>query len=147
MDDELVILDVPLGDESAGIAQFEVSRSELADLMGSGIVLAAANNGSRLEATGFTLGSALDNIMPALRTILTKLRAGLHSPDEIGMEVGLKIGGEAGVVFAKGTTEASVTVTMKWCRELAGGPGAGLGADADPHDAVASEAGAGERAK
>ena len=52
--------------------------------------------------------------MPALRTIIIRLRTDEHSPDEIAMNLGLKVGGEAGLVFAKGTAEATFTVSMTW---------------------------------
>jgi len=53
----------------------------------SGVVL-ASDDGWRFVAVGFSLASAMDRVMPALRVILGRLRAGMHSPDEITMQVG-----------------------------------------------------------
>lgn len=134
MDNELVLVDVPLGDKFGGSAQFEVAVSDVAGLTAGGaVVLASDSDGSRLTATGFTLSSAIDSVMPALRTILAQLRSGLHAPDEIGMEIGLKIGGEAGVIFAKASTEGSVKVSMTWRREARGGDAGEMGGTQHDH--------------
>jgi hypothetical protein len=112
---DVVLLRVPVGDGSGESVEVQVSRSELQGLSESGVVL-ASDDGSRFEAVTFSLASAMDRVMPALRVILSRLRAGVHSPDEVVMELGLQVGGEAGVFFAKGTAEATVAVTMTWRR-------------------------------
>jgi hypothetical protein len=108
---DTVLLRVPVGDGSDEFVEVQVSRTELRGLSESGLVL-ASDDGSRFEAAGFSLASAMDRVMPALRVILVRLRAGAHSPDEVNMTLGLQIGGETGVFFAKGTAEASVAVSM-----------------------------------
>lgn len=56
---------------------------------------------------------------------LTRTCAGLYRavnaatdpvrPDEIELEFGIKLGGEAGIPFvSKGTAEASIVVTLRW---------------------------------
>jgi hypothetical protein len=70
----------------------------------------------------YSLASSLDRVMPALRTIITRLRTDEHSPDEIGMQLGLKVGGEAGLVFAKGTAEATFTVSLTWHKPAPANP-------------------------
>jgi Trypsin-co-occurring domain 1 len=112
---DAALLRVPVGDGSDEFVEIQVSRTELQDLSESGVVL-ASDDGSRFEAVTFSLASAMDRVIPALRVILGRLRAGVHSPDEITMELGLQVGGEAGVFFAKGTAEATVAVTMTWRR-------------------------------
>jgi hypothetical protein len=124
---DAALLKVPVGDGSGEFVEIEVSRAELQDLSESGVVL-ASDDGSRFEAATFSLASAMDRVMPALRVILGRLRAGIHSPDEITMELGLQVGGEAGVFFAKGTAGATVAVTMTWRR---GSASEGEGADPD----------------
>lgn len=132
---EIVLLKVPVGDDSDDFVEVEVARAELEGLSESGIVL-ASDDGSRFEAVGFSLVSGMDRVMPALRVILGRLRAGVHSPDEINMTVGLQIGGEAGVFFAKGTAGASVAVSMTWrSRATADGSSADNGSDAGGDDA------------
>jgi hypothetical protein len=110
---DMVLLRVPVGDGSDEYVEVQVARTELRELSESGVVL-ASDDGSRFEAAGFSLASGMDRVMPALRVILDRLRAALHSPEEITMELGLQVGGEAGVFFAKGTAEATVAVSMTW---------------------------------
>ena len=130
---DTVLLKVPVGDGSDEYVEVQVGRAELGGLSESGVVL-ASDDGSRFEAAGFSLASAMDRVMPALRVILIRLRAGVHSPDEINMTLGLQIGGETGVFFAKGTAEASVAVSMTWRRSAAddSNTDAGSTADGDP---------------
>jgi hypothetical protein len=113
--DQVALLQVPLDDGSGEFVLVEIGSEELAGSLDEVVVLASAD-GSRFKATGFTLASAMDGVMPALQVILGKLRHGLHSPDEITMKLGLQIGGEAGVFLAKGTTKASVEVAVTWSR-------------------------------
>jgi hypothetical protein len=111
------LLKVPVGEGSDEFVEIQVSSPELLRLSESGVVLASAD-GSHFEAATFSLSSAMDRVMPALGVILDRLRGGLHPPDEVTMQVGLQIGGEAGVFFAKGTAEATVAVAMTWRRAI-----------------------------
>jgi hypothetical protein len=135
----MALLRVPVGDGSGEFVEIQVTRAELQNVSESGVVL-ASDDGSRFEAAGFSLASAMDRIMPALRVILGRLRDGVHSPDEITMDLGLQIGGEAGIFFAKGTSEATVAVSMTWRRAAAAGEqGAGeqgAGEQGDSSDAA-----------
>jgi hypothetical protein len=108
-----VLLKVPLGEGSDDFVEIQVGRSELLGLSEGGVALASAD-GSR--SASFSLSSAMDRVMPALRVILGRLHSGMHSPDEITLQLGLQVGGESGVFFAKGTAEATVAVTMTWRR-------------------------------
>lgn len=110
------LLKVPVDERLNTFMEVQVDPSELPGLEESGVALAAAGN-TRFETTAFSLSSAMDHVMPALRVVLGRLRNGAHSPDEITMKVGLQVGGEAGVFFAKGTSDATVEVTMTWRHE------------------------------
>jgi NTP-dependent ternary system trypsin peptidase co-occuring protein len=112
---DTALLKVPVDDGSDEFVEVQISRAELMSLSDSGVVL-ASDDGSRFEAATFSLSSAMDRVMPAVRVILGRLRTGAGSPDELTVELGLQIGGEAGVFFAKGTAEATVAVTMTWRR-------------------------------
>ncbi|MEV0314889.1 CU044_2847 family protein [Nonomuraea fuscirosea] len=79
---------------------------------GPGITL--ASSGGRLAEAPWTLAEAFDRIGPAIDVILGKLRAQLKAPHEIEVEFGLTLGGEFGVLFTKGTAEASFTVRATW---------------------------------
>jgi hypothetical protein len=119
---EVLLIRVPVGDGADDVIEVQVSAAELAGLEESGVVL-AAGDGRKLDVAAFSLASAIDHVMPALRMIAGRLHSGVHAPDEVMMQVGLQVGGEAGFYFAKGTTEASIAVTMTWRkpqREAAG---------------------------
>lgn len=62
--------------------------------------------------------------------ILNKLRTTARSPDEIELEFGLKVGGETGLIFAKGSAETTFHVRLTWQRP-------------DPATVAQSEAGGG----
>ena len=50
-------------------------------------------------------------VLTTLQEELDKIRR----PDEIKLEFGLQVGGEAGIVFiSKGTVNANVRVTLEW---------------------------------
>jgi hypothetical protein len=110
---DTTLLRVPFGEDSDEFVEIQVSRSELLSLSEDGVVLASAD-GSR--SASFSLSSAMDRVMPAVRVILGRLRNGAYSPDEITLQLGLQVGGASGVFFAKGTAEATVAVTMTWRR-------------------------------
>jgi len=112
MSDTLLLL-VPVDAEGTEFAEFEVSHADIAALTDSGVVL-AADGRHRLSAAGFTIASGMDKVLPALRTVLNKLRTGVLTPAEISIEVALQVGGETGVFFAKGNTEASMRVCLTW---------------------------------
>lgn len=120
---EALLIKVPVGDGADDVIEVQVSRAELDGMEESGVVL-AAGDGRRLDVTAFSLASAVDHVMPALRTIAERLRGGVHAPDEVTMQMGLQIGGEAGFYFAKGTAQASIAVTMTWRKAQDGTTGA-----------------------
>lgn len=107
---------LPVGDGTDDVIEVEASRFEVEGLQESGVVL-AASDGDRFEARAFSLASAVDHVLPALRTVVGRLRGGVHAPDEVTLQIGLQIGGETGFVFAKGTAEANIALTMTWRRE------------------------------
>jgi hypothetical protein len=59
-----------------------------------------------------TLEEALGKLKPSLQKVIQLLKD--LSPDETEVEFGLKMGGETGVIVAKGTAEVNFTVRMSW---------------------------------
>jgi hypothetical protein len=47
-----------------------------------------------------------------LRTVKDQLMASM--PDHFTVEFGVKLGGETGIILAKGTAEVNLKVTMIW---------------------------------
>ncbi|HEU4420956.1 MAG TPA: CU044_2847 family protein [Pilimelia sp.] len=105
----MVLLRVPVEEGSAEFVEVEVDYDDLAE----GVRLASRDPADTARAA-FSLSSAFDRVLPALRTIVTRLRTADHAPDEIAMELGLKIGGEQGLIFTKGTAEATFTLSLTW---------------------------------
>jgi hypothetical protein len=100
------LMEVPV--EAGGRLVVEVSED---DLPGS-LELAARGPGEVVARAGQSLEGALDSLRPVVRTVREKLAE--MSPDETTVEFGLLIGGETGIVVAKGTAEVHFTVTMSW---------------------------------
>lgn len=69
-----------------------------------------------------TFDEALDQITPAAETIITKLRHLATSPDEIGVEFGIKLSGKFGALIASAEGEANFTVTLSWKPDAAANP-------------------------
>ena len=59
-----------------------------------------------------TLEEALTKLKPSLMKVVHTLKE--MSPGETVVEFGLKMGGETGVIIAKGTAEVNFTVRMSW---------------------------------
>jgi hypothetical protein len=109
-----VLLRVPVDGSSDEFIEVEVDRRDLGDA-----VELNAGSSDRAALAPYTVASSFDRVMPALTTILTRLRTAEHAPDEIGMQLGLKVGGETGLVFARGSAEATFTVTLSWRKPAA----------------------------
>ncbi|WP_175411705.1 CU044_2847 family protein [Streptomyces sp. TRM64462] len=61
-----------------------------------------------------SLQEALDQLEPALTKVSQSVRR--LGPHEMEIEFGLKMGGETGVVVAKGTAEVNFAVRLVWRR-------------------------------
>lgn len=106
------VLKVPIGDGIDDIIEVEVEPRNL-----EGVEL-AAQNPEGPDTAAFSLSASLGRVMPAISTMLASLRNAHHAPDEIGMELGLTIGGETGIIFTKGTAEANFVLTMAWKKPI-----------------------------
>ncbi|MEU7906851.1 CU044_2847 family protein [Actinoplanes sp. NPDC049118] len=103
-----VVLSIPIGDGSDDRISVEATLDE----QDEGVQLAAATG--RAARLTYSLNSALQQVIPTLDTILSRVRESRLSPDEIALEFGLKIGGEHGIILTKGTAEANIKLTVKW---------------------------------
>ncbi|WP_093775756.1 CU044_2847 family protein [Streptomyces sp. yr375] len=61
-----------------------------------------------------TLQQALTRVGPALVAVVTATRGLATAPESVTVEFGVKLTAEAGVVVARGTTEANFAVTATW---------------------------------
>jgi uncharacterized protein (DUF1786 family) len=102
------LLGVPVGGGTDDVVVFEVDRSEVPD----DLVLASPEPGKVAARARVTLEEALADVKPSLAKIIGVLRE--MTPGEMTVEFGVKMGGETGVIIAKGTAEVNVKVTMSW---------------------------------
>ena len=101
-------LAVPLSQGSDDVVVFEVDAGELPD----DLVLAANDAERTTDRARVTLEESLNKLKPSLKKVREML-ADL-SPDETSVTFGLKIGGEYGMVIAKGTAEVNFSIQMSW---------------------------------
>ncbi|MGW2230919.1 CU044_2847 family protein [Streptomyces formicae] len=96
-----------LGNDDGATAVFEVDGEQL----GSDLDLAAGGDGVVARAH-LTLQEALDRVRPALAHVAQTVRE--LKPDETEIQFGLKMGGETGVIIAKGTAEVNFAIRVVW---------------------------------
>jgi hypothetical protein len=97
------LIRVPL--EGGGFLVVEASE----DLVGP---VPAARPGEIVATAVQTFEAGLDTLQPALTRLLEKLRT--VSPQEVTVELGIKLSTKAGVVIAQAAGEANFKVTLLW---------------------------------
>lgn len=101
---------IPITEDGGGTAVFEVDHDSFEE------DLQLASDGHRLtEHARVSLEKALADLKPTL----DRLKKTVHdlAPDEAEIEFGLKIGGETGVIFAKGTGEVNFKIRVSWKKD------------------------------
>ena len=103
------LLAVPVSDgaEPDGVVVFEVDLSEVS----ADLEFASDEPGVAARARR-TLEQALTDLRPSLRRVVGMVRD--LAPSQATVEFGIKMGGETGVIVAKGTAEANFTITLSW---------------------------------
>jgi hypothetical protein len=102
------ILGVPVAPDSEDVLMVEVDRREVV----SGLVLASPDPAHFADRSRASLEEALAKLRPSLERVVHLFRE--LSPDECEVEFGLKIGGETGIIIARGTAEVNFIVRMNW---------------------------------
>ena len=106
-----VLVQVPLDEgEGAPVVLVEADR---ADIPGD-LVLASSDPGAAAAVATQSLSKSLERLEPLLRTVRDKLAA--CAPEQCSVEFGVKLGGETGIIVAKGTAEVNLKITMTWDR-------------------------------
>lgn len=72
------------------------------------------------ERTDKTFEEAVTTVVPAARSLLTRLQAGDDPADQISIEFGVQLSAQTGAFIAPTAVEANFKVSMTWHR----GPGA-----------------------
>ncbi len=67
-----------------------------------------------IEKANQNFEKALDSVKPTANAVISKLRDLIEQPGEIGVEFGIKLSAESGVVIASAGIEANFKVTLRW---------------------------------
>jgi hypothetical protein len=125
-----MLLKVPVGDGGDTYVEVEVDLETI-----GGSVELVSDDPYEPAVAKFSLASSIKNVVPAFRVLLDNLRGVDLGPDELSLELAMKIGGETGLIFAKGKTEASFVVKMTWRSDPGVAPAGGDHArPADPEE-------------
>ena len=65
---------------------------------------------------GATLESALDQLGPVVKGVVTRLRESADWPDEVTVEFSIKLSADANVIIARTAGEANFKISMHWAR-------------------------------
>jgi hypothetical protein len=107
-----VLMEIPVSDPEGMFLLVEVDHADLPE----GLVLASPTVGEVAARATRTLSESLAQLEPVLRTVKNQLTAA--SPDAFSVELGIKLGGETGLILAKGTAEVNLKITMSWNRSV-----------------------------
>ena len=116
---QVLVSDAP----GAGFILVEADRENIP----SGLTLAATPQpGKAVARAAQSLSESLDQLGPIVQMVKDKLVE--SAPEHFVVEFGVKLGGEAGMILAKGTAEVNLKITMTWERDPEGrrqdsGPG------------------------
>ncbi|MFE2064343.1 CU044_2847 family protein [Streptomyces sp. NPDC059467] len=92
--------------------EFLVAEVDRADIPEESVVLVSPEPGRSVAQASRTLESSLLSLRPALAGLTETLKA--RSPETASIEFGVKLGGETGVILAKGSAEVHFTVHVEW---------------------------------
>jgi hypothetical protein len=96
--------------DSDDVVGFEIGEDEIP----GSLALSSDENGPIAARASASLGRVLDRIAPVLERIHKVVAK--SAPDTAEVEVGVKLGGETGVIFTKGTSEAHIVIRMSWAK-------------------------------
>jgi hypothetical protein len=105
-----VLVKVPLGDGSGDFVVAEVDDTTLR----TDQVSLAARQPEKLIEVADTLQASFDRTIGAVSDLLVRVRSMPNAPEQAQIQFGLKLGGEAGLIFARGTAEVNFQVTLSW---------------------------------
>jgi hypothetical protein len=91
-------------------------QSVLLEVAGDGPagVQRVSRGGGPVAGVAETLQQALTRVRPALGAVVDGARHLPRPPASVTVEFGITLSAEAGVVVARGSTEAHFTVSMQW---------------------------------
>jgi hypothetical protein len=96
--------------DADAVVGFELEPEEIP----GDLTLSSNEQGPVIRRASASLGRVLDRIGPVLQRIHKVVAK--SAPDSAEVEVGVKLGGETGVIFTKGTSEAHIVIRMSWAK-------------------------------
>lgn len=107
-----VLVQVPLEDDAdSAVVLVEADRDDIP----GGLTLASPEPGQATARAARSLAASLEQLESMLRVVKDKLAA--SAPEHFTVEFGVKLGGETGIIVAKGTAEVNLKITMAWDRK------------------------------
>ena len=104
-----VLMEIPIDEVDGGtVVMVEADRSDIP----GGLTLASSAPGQAAAIAARSLSASLEGLEPVIRTVRDKLAA--SAPEHFTVEFGVKLGGETGIILAKGTAEVNLKITMTW---------------------------------
>ena len=70
-----------------------------------------------VEQAGRTFEDATEAVIPAARSLVSRLRSMEGSPDEVGIEFGVQLSAQTGAFIASVAAEANFKVSVTWRRK------------------------------
>jgi hypothetical protein len=86
----------------------------------SGPVTRGGRTEDLVTSAGATLESALDQLGPVVKGVVTRLREAADWPDEVEVEFSIKLSADANVIIARSAGEANFKISLHWSRKDAG---------------------------
>jgi hypothetical protein len=102
------LIEFPLEDGNTILVEVDEPEAE------GGVVRIATRPGEVSERAQQTFEVALSKIRPIAENVIATLRGMKESPDEIGVDFGLKLNAGAGICIASVSTEANFQVSLIW---------------------------------
>ncbi|MEV5240333.1 CU044_2847 family protein [Streptomyces cinnamoneus] len=93
-----------------GTVLVEVSEGTTA----AGPVTRGLHESTVVERAQQTFEDAVRRVEPGVQAVVARLRAAAQAPDEIKVEFGINLHGEAGAFIAKACLAANFTVSLTW---------------------------------
>lgn len=87
---------------------------EVEDLSDGGRVMRGARAADAVVDAGTSLEHTLAGLGPTIDSLVTQVRSAAHLPDEIELELGVRLSADANLIIARSGGEANFRIAMKW---------------------------------
>jgi hypothetical protein len=108
---DTVLVRVPVSEANDDFVVIEVDQAMLGE---DEVRLASTQPVQAIVKASESLERSLDRIATAIGEALVRLRSLPETADTTEIEFGLRIGGEVGLVVARGTADANFRVKLSW---------------------------------